>query len=136
MTNRIKNHYYFDTRKRCGKFLFLCRRLGRRIIPPRIICFPHLSVLFPDYLCLVSSRISLFYIRIKNYWCILWHFNLAIVTPPNLDKKTKKEGVKSNSLLYNLHTMTRNAVQGIPGISYKKSIHKQKAFHTEIFYHR
>lgn len=33
--------FYFDTRKGCGKFLVLCQRLGRQIIPLRMLCSSH-----------------------------------------------------------------------------------------------
>ena len=46
-------------------------------------------------------------------------------------KKKKGGGVGSSSLLRNIHTITRNGIQAIPGISQKSSINKarQGAFH-------
>jgi hypothetical protein len=40
-----------------------------------------------------------------------------IVTSPQFWVKKNKEELNSNSLLHNLHTMTRNAVEGISAIS-------------------
>jgi hypothetical protein len=40
-----------------------------------------------------------------------------IVAPPQIWIKKNKKGLTSNSLLQNLYTMTRNAVEGISDIS-------------------
>lgn len=51
-----------------------------------------------------------------------------IVTPLEFGlKKKNKEGIKSNNLIHNIHTMTRNAVQVIPDIRNKWSFPKKPA---------
>lgn len=57
LTRGIKTHYYFDTRQVCVKFLVVCRRPGRRRIPPRIICSPRLSFLFVIFPSISSNFI-------------------------------------------------------------------------------
>lgn len=133
MTNKIKNHYYFDTRK--GIFRpFLVSKIRKTSNPSQnhsfIYPLPRILFLLNVMPPIVYSNSIL--LDRKNYWCIPWHLqsgNKKRHTAPIWIEKKKRGG--SSSLLRNIHTITRNGIQAIPGISKKSSINKarQGAFH-------